>query len=137
MRFAFRRRRAHSCIIKSDPWWDRSSLLEKVAGAPKILLRRSLLGTVLPAGRWLRQKVFIWWQWTTEALRRVAARRGRAYVSRMADTHTMPEGGAGFRPLLVAAAGVGVLLAGGMVMWEHNGSAVFLEMISAGIAACF
>jgi hypothetical protein len=42
------------------------------------------------------------------------------------------------RPVVVASAGVaGILLAGALVLWVHYGSAVFYEMILAGIAACF
>jgi hypothetical protein len=41
------------------------------------------------------------------------------------------------RALLATAAGVAVLLAGTMVLWAHYGTAVFYEMILAGIAACF
>ena len=42
------------------------------------------------------------------------------------------------RPVVVASAGVaGILLAGALVLWAHYGSAVFYEMILAGIAACF
>jgi hypothetical protein len=40
------------------------------------------------------------------------------------------------RPLLAIAAGVGVLVAATLVLWAHYGSAVFYEMIVAGIAAC-
>jgi hypothetical protein len=42
------------------------------------------------------------------------------------------------RPVIVVSAGVaGILLAGALVLWVHYGSAVFYEMILAGIAACF
>jgi hypothetical protein len=40
------------------------------------------------------------------------------------------------RPLVIAAAAVGVLFAGTGVLWAHYGTAVFYEMIAAGIAAC-
>lgn len=41
------------------------------------------------------------------------------------------------RPLLVVA-GIGVvLLAATGVLWAHYGTAVFYEMIVAGLAACF
>jgi hypothetical protein len=41
-------------------------------------------------------------------------------------------------PVIVVSAGVaGILLAGALVLWAHYGSAVFYEMILAGIAACF
>ncbi len=42
------------------------------------------------------------------------------------------------RPALVASAGiVGALTAGAILLWAHYGSAVFFEMIMAGLAACF
>jgi hypothetical protein len=42
------------------------------------------------------------------------------------------------RLVIVVSAGVaGILLAGALVLWVHYGSAVFYEMILAGIAACF
>ena len=41
------------------------------------------------------------------------------------------------RPLVLAAAVVGILLAGTIALWAHYGSAVFFEMIKAGLAACF
>jgi len=40
------------------------------------------------------------------------------------------------RPLLLIAAAVGILLAGTVALWLHYGTAVFYEMIVAGIAAC-
>ena len=39
-------------------------------------------------------------------------------------------------PLLIVAAVVGILLAGTVALWAHYGTAVFYEMIVAGIAAC-
>jgi hypothetical protein len=41
------------------------------------------------------------------------------------------------RPLAVTAAAVALLLAGTLALWAHYGTAVFYEMIVAGIAACF
>lgn len=41
------------------------------------------------------------------------------------------------RPLLWGAAAAGMLLAGAIALWVHYGSAVFFEMIRAGIALCF
>jgi uncharacterized membrane protein len=41
------------------------------------------------------------------------------------------------RPLLLMALAAGVLLAGAVSLWIHYGTAVFYEMIVAGIAACF
>mgnify|MGYP003544016774 FL=1 len=40
------------------------------------------------------------------------------------------------RLLVLIAAGAGVLLAGTVALWAHYGTAVFYEMIVAGIAAC-
>jgi hypothetical protein len=41
------------------------------------------------------------------------------------------------RPLLLVAAVIGVMLAGTVALWAHFGTAVFYEMIVAGLAACF
>ncbi len=42
------------------------------------------------------------------------------------------------RPVTLAlAAFVGVLVAGTLVLWAHYGTAVFYEIIAAGLAACF
>jgi hypothetical protein len=41
-----------------------------------------------------------------------------------------------FRPLWVLAAAGGVLLAGTLALWAHYGTAVFYEMILAGVALC-
>jgi hypothetical protein len=38
--------------------------------------------------------------------------------------------------LLVLAAVFGLLLAGTVALWAHYGTAVFFEIIAAGIAAC-
>jgi hypothetical protein len=40
------------------------------------------------------------------------------------------------RPLIVIAAVAGILLAGTVALWAHYGTAVFYEMIVAGLAAC-
>jgi hypothetical protein len=42
-----------------------------------------------------------------------------------------------WRPLAVAAGVCGVLMAGTLTLWAHYGTAVFYEMIAAGIAMCF
>jgi hypothetical protein len=40
--------------------------------------------------------------------------------------------------IVLGGAGLGaVLLLGALVLWFHYGTAVFFEMISSGIAACF
>jgi hypothetical protein len=41
------------------------------------------------------------------------------------------------RPLLVLAALAGLLVAATLALWAHYGTAVFFEIIAAGIAACF
>lgn len=41
------------------------------------------------------------------------------------------------RPLLLVSAVIGVMLAGTVALWAHYGTAVFYEMIVAGLAACF
>ena len=41
------------------------------------------------------------------------------------------------RPLIGVAAAIGILLAGTIALWVHYGTAVFYEMIVAGLAACF
>jgi hypothetical protein len=40
------------------------------------------------------------------------------------------------RPLMLIAAAAGIVLAGTGALWAHYGTAVFYEMIVAGIAAC-
>ena len=40
------------------------------------------------------------------------------------------------RPLMVIAAILGIVLAATVALWAHYGTAVFYEMIVAGIAAC-
>ena len=53
----------------------------------------------------------------------------------MSDTVSAPS--ARFsRPLVLAAAVAGVLLAGTVALWAHYGTAVCYEMIIAGMAAC-
>jgi hypothetical protein len=61
----------------------------------------------------------------------------------MAATPTMSDhepgmGRSASRPVLFAvAAGAGVLAAATVALWVHYGTAVFYEMILAGINACF
>ena len=40
-------------------------------------------------------------------------------------------------PLILLAAFAGVLIAATLVLWAHYGTAVFFEIVAAGIAACF
>ncbi len=53
---------------------------------------------------------------------------------------TMPQATPEMRrralPLLLGATGV-LLVAATLALWAHYGTAVFLEMIRAGIATCF
>jgi hypothetical protein len=42
-----------------------------------------------------------------------------------------------WRPLAIVAGIIGVLVAGTVGLWGHYGTAVFYEMILAGIALCF
>jgi hypothetical protein len=54
----------------------------------------------------------------------------------MSDTSTSPQ--LGSRPVVIGAASVAIILVAGTVaLWAHYGTAVFYEMIVAGIAACF
>jgi len=41
------------------------------------------------------------------------------------------------RPLMIAAAVAGLLVAGTLALWLHYGTAVFYEIILAGWALCF
>ncbi len=43
----------------------------------------------------------------------------------------------GLRGTMLAAAGVGALLALALALWAHYGTAAFHEMIVAGLAMCF
>jgi hypothetical protein len=80
----------------------------------------------------------------------VAVRRDRAYVrARDGDANTklitkMPEnasipdaikirGGA----VVLSVGGLGLVLAATVALWAHYGTAVFFEMIRAGLVACF
>jgi hypothetical protein len=40
-------------------------------------------------------------------------------------------------PLIAVGAGCGALLAVACALWIHYGTAVFFEIVRAGIAACF
>ena len=41
------------------------------------------------------------------------------------------------RPLLVLTAGAGLAMAATVALWAYYGTAVFLEVVRAGWAACF
>jgi len=53
----------------------------------------------------------------------------------MADTAAAPTTRFS-RSLMAVAALAGLLLAGALALWAHYGTAVFYEMILAGIALC-
>ena len=42
-----------------------------------------------------------------------------------------------FRPIVLVALAIGVLLAAALGLWAYYGTALFLEMVRAGWAACF
>jgi hypothetical protein len=54
----------------------------------------------------------------------------------MTDAATVPTP-RHWRPLAVTAGVAGVLIAGTLALWAYYGTAVFYEMIAAGIAMCF
>ena len=41
------------------------------------------------------------------------------------------------RAVLIVTALIGVLVAATLTLWAHYGTAVFYEMVAAGLAACF
>jgi hypothetical protein len=54
----------------------------------------------------------------------------------MSDTSSPSQHLVG-RPLVIVATSTAVLLAGTVALWAHYGTAVFYEMILAGLAICF
>jgi hypothetical protein len=40
-------------------------------------------------------------------------------------------------PIILGAGALGLVLAGTILLWAHYGTAVFFEMIRAGLVACF
>jgi hypothetical protein len=48
-----------------------------------------------------------------------------------------PRGGVAFGIIAGSAVLVAAMLIGASVLWIHYGTAVFFEMITSGIAACF
>ena len=68
----------------------------------------------------------------------VADNPDRSYVMDMPDDITISDAIAPRRAAIVIAAGaLGLVLAGTVALWAHYGTAIFLEMIRAGMAACF
>jgi hypothetical protein len=56
----------------------------------------------------------------------------------MAQTASIDSGHKTASRLAIAVAALcGVAFAGAAVLWVHYGTAAFVEMIAAGIAACF
>ncbi len=53
----------------------------------------------------------------------------------MAEAHSVSRPVS--RPLLAVSGIFGALFAAAMILWLHYGTAVFFEMLTAGIAACF
>ena len=79
----------------------------------------------------------------------IAARRDRSYLvaegrhcgpsaarkmSRMSELASSRHSS---RATLIASAAAGLIVAATIALWVHYGTAVFYEMILAGIAACF
>ena len=72
---------------------------------------------------------------------RVAVSRHQAYLKGLGQ-HAMPDAAVHSHrfaslPVLLVGAVCGVLVAATLVLWAHYGTAVFFEIIAAGIAACF
>jgi hypothetical protein len=58
-------------------------------------------------------------------------------LTKLSGTRWPGVAGLGSRPAVAAAAAVViVVLAATLVLWAHYGTAVFFEMIVAGLAAC-
>jgi hypothetical protein len=66
----------------------------------------------------------------------VAICHHRAYVKRMAQT-TLASASGLSRAMIVVVVAIGAMIAGTIALWLHYGTAVFYEMIVAGLAACF
>ena len=68
----------------------------------------------------------------------LSERQGMAAMEPMASHNASGEPRFASRPAIIAmAAAAGLLLAVTLALWAHYGTAVFYEMILAGIAACF
>jgi len=56
----------------------------------------------------------------------------------MSEAATVPpRPSRSWRPLAGIAGAIGVLMAGTLALWAYYGTAVFYEIIAAGIAMCF
>lgn len=60
-----------------------------------------------------------------------------AYFTLMAQTASIAPNKMANRLLVGAAVVLGAAFAGAAMLWVHYGTAVFFEMIAAGIAMCF
>jgi hypothetical protein len=79
----------------------------------------------------------------------LARRAGWPYLEGMLDTAHQgsiqtsavptrrPHGGVAFGIIAGSAVLVAAIVLGAAVLWIHYGTAVFFEMITSGIAACF
>jgi hypothetical protein len=68
----------------------------------------------------------------------VADNPDRSYVKDMPEDISISDAVAPRRAAVALAAGVlGVVLAGTVALWAHYGTAIFFEMIRAGLVACF
>ena len=62
----------------------------------------------------------------------------QSYVMDMPEDISISDAIAPRRAAIVIAAGaLGLVLAGTVALWAHYGTAIFLEMIRSGLAACF
>jgi len=74
--------------------------------------------------------------------------RKPSYLVKLRPAHGRPDAGTSMpetasatpsllsRPFVLLSAAAAILLAGTLALWAHYGTAVFYEMIVAGIAAC-
>jgi hypothetical protein len=68
----------------------------------------------------------------------VADNPDRSYVMAMPEDLSISDTVAPRRAAIVIAAGaLGLVLAGTVALWAHYGTAIFFEMIRAGLVACF
>jgi hypothetical protein len=68
----------------------------------------------------------------------VADEPDRTYVKAMPEDISFSDAVAPRRAAIVFAAGaLGLVLAGTVALWAHYGTAIFFEMIRAGLVACF
>ena len=68
----------------------------------------------------------------------VADNPDRTYVMPMPDDISISDAIAPRRAAIAIAAGaLGLVLAGTVALWAHYGTAIFFEMIRAGLVACF